>query len=365
MVIGAQLSPDDYCETVEITSFEETEYMIEGERRYNPSWTLGNQGNSRSSDSRRRNAGRELLSYLRPVREHMENPPSELAFTTSSASQESTMQALRQEATTRRQRRTRSRRPRNRRARRRHRNSSRRNITRQHVMRFHNTMSPEASNEVTVNDTSSIASRRIISGQRMTRFGGSSNIMEPGGDLELSGLPPTQNMERTESQNRRDGSIPRIWNPSFSYIAVSSSSPMFSASSHNENAEIAPVMYETNASLSSLSQPGRESQHARSEISNENEAFRVSLPVDESAFLPPIIPIKQQIDNLPVRTFGKTDAVSYCSVCITRYRKGSKIRILPCFHQYHVRCIDPWLLENSTCPICRTRVIGHMHSENS
>ncbi|KAH0455023.1 hypothetical protein IEQ34_016947 [Dendrobium chrysotoxum] len=43
-----------------------------------------------------------------------------------------------------------------------------------------------------------------------------------------------------------------------------------------------------------------------------------------------------------------------CVVCLSVMEEGEKGRILPrCGHGFHVRCIDVWLMANSTCPICR------------
>lgn len=41
-----------------------------------------------------------------------------------------------------------------------------------------------------------------------------------------------------------------------------------------------------------------------------------------------------------------------CSVCIESFAENENVRILPCSHIYHQRCIDPWLLNKSgTCPL--------------
>ncbi|GAU35069.1 hypothetical protein TSUD_69920 [Trifolium subterraneum] len=43
-----------------------------------------------------------------------------------------------------------------------------------------------------------------------------------------------------------------------------------------------------------------------------------------------------------------------CVICISEFTKGEKVRILPkCNHGFHVRCIDKWLKEHSSCPKCR------------
>ena len=35
---------------------------------------------------------------------------------------------------------------------------------------------------------------------------------------------------------------------------------------------------------------------------------------------------------------------------------GEPIRLLPCMHYYHMRCIDDWLMRSLTCPTCMERV---------
>ncbi|GAA5912754.1 RING-H2 finger protein [Sporobolomyces salmoneus] len=45
-----------------------------------------------------------------------------------------------------------------------------------------------------------------------------------------------------------------------------------------------------------------------------------------------------------------------CPICVCEFTEGDSIRILPCDarHQFHVECIDPWLLGVSRlCPLCR------------
>jgi len=43
-----------------------------------------------------------------------------------------------------------------------------------------------------------------------------------------------------------------------------------------------------------------------------------------------------------------------CMICLSEFTKGEELRILPkCNHGFHVRCIDKWLKEHSSCPKCR------------
>ena len=47
-----------------------------------------------------------------------------------------------------------------------------------------------------------------------------------------------------------------------------------------------------------------------------------------------------------------------CSVCLEAYRVGDEVRTIPCFHTFHVGCIDPWLSERAECPVCKHSAIG-------
>ncbi|XP_067419674.1 E3 ubiquitin-protein ligase RNF149 isoform X2 [Emydura macquarii macquarii] len=46
-----------------------------------------------------------------------------------------------------------------------------------------------------------------------------------------------------------------------------------------------------------------------------------------------------------------------CAVCIENYKPKDVVRILPCKHIFHRTCIDPWLLDHRTCPMCKLDVI--------
>ncbi|XP_019722408.1 E3 ubiquitin-protein ligase RNF6 [Hippocampus comes] len=74
---------------------------------------------------------------------------------------------------------------------------------------------------------------------------------------------------------------------------------------------------------------------------------------------------KEQIDNLATRSYGQAslegEAGRACSVCINEYAQGNKLRRLPCAHEFHIHCIDRWLSENNTCPICRQPILATQH----
>ncbi|KAG0282771.1 hypothetical protein BGZ96_000138 [Linnemannia gamsii] len=52
--------------------------------------------------------------------------------------------------------------------------------------------------------------------------------------------------------------------------------------------------------------------------------------------------------------FANANAQTMCSICLADYEVGEQVRTLPCYHQYHQGCIDPWLLNvTALCPICK------------
>ncbi|KAG0178219.1 hypothetical protein DFQ29_003791 [Apophysomyces sp. BC1021] len=48
------------------------------------------------------------------------------------------------------------------------------------------------------------------------------------------------------------------------------------------------------------------------------------------------------------------DALDSCVICLDSFSAGDAVRRLPCDHEYHCECIDPWLTRKSaSCPICK------------
>ncbi|XP_042190519.1 E3 ubiquitin-protein ligase RNF149 [Callorhinchus milii] len=71
---------------------------------------------------------------------------------------------------------------------------------------------------------------------------------------------------------------------------------------------------------------------------------------------------KKAISKLQLHTVKCGDKeidldIDGCAVCIEVYRSRDVVRILPCKHVFHRICIDPWLLEHQTCPMCKLDVI--------
>jgi len=70
---------------------------------------------------------------------------------------------------------------------------------------------------------------------------------------------------------------------------------------------------------------------------------------------------KSSLKKIPTKKFVAGDEAHYetCCICLDDYVIGDKLRILPCDHAYHIKCIDPWLLKNKrVCPQCRKKVFA-------
>ncbi|KAM9311307.1 E3 ubiquitin-protein ligase RNF130 [Gastrophryne carolinensis] len=71
---------------------------------------------------------------------------------------------------------------------------------------------------------------------------------------------------------------------------------------------------------------------------------------------------KKAIGKLTTRTVRKGDKETdpdfdHCAVCIESYKQNDIVRVLPCKHVFHKVCVDPWLSEHCTCPMCKLNIL--------
>ena len=59
---------------------------------------------------------------------------------------------------------------------------------------------------------------------------------------------------------------------------------------------------------------------------------------------------REEIERFPTR-IANDDMEEKCSICLDNFKRGDKLRRLPCLHEFHVNCIDRWLISNNECPI--------------
>ncbi|XP_055527408.1 E3 ubiquitin-protein ligase goliath isoform X1 [Wyeomyia smithii] len=71
---------------------------------------------------------------------------------------------------------------------------------------------------------------------------------------------------------------------------------------------------------------------------------------------------KRIIGKIPTKSIKSDDKEidnDCCAICIEPYKVTDVIRVLPCKHEFHKICIDPWLLEHRTCPMCKMDILKH------
>ncbi|KAK3777070.1 hypothetical protein RRG08_008917 [Elysia crispata] len=71
---------------------------------------------------------------------------------------------------------------------------------------------------------------------------------------------------------------------------------------------------------------------------------------------------KKAIAKIPQKTLNAGDKelegdFDQCAVCIEPYKDGDIIRLMPCRHVFHKSCVDPWLLDHRTCPMCKLDIL--------
>lgn len=66
--------------------------------------------------------------------------------------------------------------------------------------------------------------------------------------------------------------------------------------------------------------------------------------------------MRHAIDQLPSYRYTgeKCDTKqTTCVICMCDFESRQMLRVLPCVHEFHSKCVDKWLKSNRTCPICR------------
>lgn len=50
--------------------------------------------------------------------------------------------------------------------------------------------------------------------------------------------------------------------------------------------------------------------------------------------------------------------LSCINTFLSLFLSSQELRVIPCAHRFHKKCVDPWLLQHHTCPHCRHNIIG-------
>ncbi|BAT80723.1 NEP1-interacting protein [Vigna angularis] len=77
--------------------------------------------------------------------------------------------------------------------------------------------------------------------------------------------------------------------------------------------------------------------------------------------VPQNVIMKLQFQPFNSGKMSKLYNMSCCSICFQEFEDGELVRILPkCGHLFHLECIDKWLVQQGSCPMCRTYVPDHI-----
>ncbi|KAJ8042749.1 hypothetical protein HOLleu_09594 [Holothuria leucospilota] len=82
---------------------------------------------------------------------------------------------------------------------------------------------------------------------------------------------------------------------------------------------------------------------------------------------------KLSVSKMPTRKYKKKrcnlpQESENCAICLDDFFKGQVIRMLPCHHQFHCKCVDGWLIKRRTCPLCKLDIVDqrfHCLTSNS
>ncbi|CAE8724383.1 unnamed protein product [Polarella glacialis] len=112
----------------------------------------------------------------------------------------------------------------------------------------------------------------------------------------------------------------------------------------------------------------QQSTHRSSDSSPEDLGRGVQQSAEEPTgrahFAVPGANVEAVASSTVVVVFRATEATAgneehkACTICCESFADGEQLRLLPCLHRYHLACIDRWLAQSRTCPVCKYDIAG-------
>ncbi|XP_021659146.2 RING-H2 finger protein ATL7 isoform X2 [Hevea brasiliensis] len=88
----------------------------------------------------------------------------------------------------------------------------------------------------------------------------------------------------------------------------------------------------------------------RANLQDSNDIFRAELGLK-----------KEMREMLPIIVYKESFSVkdTQCPICLGDYQAEDRLQQIPaCGHTFHMECIDQWLANHTTCPLCRLSLIA-------
>ncbi|KAK6931196.1 Zinc finger, RING-type [Dillenia turbinata] len=67
-----------------------------------------------------------------------------------------------------------------------------------------------------------------------------------------------------------------------------------------------------------------------------------------------MIPTKESfVGTLETKVYNMKEAAESCAICLEDFLQEELLKLMPCNHFYHEKCIKKWVEKSRYCPICR------------
>ncbi|XP_071790253.1 RING finger protein 215-like [Asterias amurensis] len=79
---------------------------------------------------------------------------------------------------------------------------------------------------------------------------------------------------------------------------------------------------------------------------------------------------KKSLSKMPARKYKRKRYMlsrdkESCAICLEEFIQGKMVRVLPCYHQFHCKCVDYWLINKRTCPLCKLNIVDRLTGVNT